>query len=400
MSTRILFVTHSFPPPDRPLASVGGMQRVAFELDAALKDKATGRTPTTADFQYGVRALVSSWRWVHLKAGPFLLGTWWLLWRRARRQDLDVILFSSMVTAALAVPLAGLFRRKGIRTAAIVHGQDVTKPVAAYQRFVPRVFRALDVVMPVSGATGEACIERGLAPEKVAVVHNGVDVERFDRLLTRLEAAPTRIAHERTALGAGTLLLCSVGRQVRRKGFAWFIRSVMPTLPAHVHYWLGGDGPEREDILAAIEETGLADRVRLLGRLSEEELVDLYRSSDLFIMPNIPVPGDMEGFGIVMLEAGLTRLPTVAARLEGIREVVTPGENGYFVESGDKEGFTSRILALDADRGALDALSMRTEAHVRRTFSWPAVAENYLRTLIVLPATEGAPEGKGAPLQG
>lgn len=398
MNTRILFVTHSFPPPDRPLASVGGMQRVAFELDAALRDKAARRTPTEFAFRYTVRALVSSWRWVHLKAGPFLVGTWWLLRRGARRREMDVVVFSSMVTAALAVPLAGLFRRNGIRTAAIVHGQDVTKPVAVYQWFVPRVFRALDVVMPVSGATGEACVERGLAADKVTVVHNGVDVERFDRLLARLETSPTRIHADRAALPAGSLGLCSVGRQVKRKGFAWFIRNVMPTLPAHVHYWLGGDGPEREDILAAIEETGLSDRVRLLGRLSEEELVDLYRSSDLFIMPNIPVPGDMEGFGIVMLEAGLTRLPTVAARLEGIREVVTPGENGYFVETGDAEGFTERILALDTDRTALDALSLRTEAHIRRTFSWSAVAENYLRILTELPATGAAPEGREAPL--
>ncbi len=374
----ILFVTHSFPPPDRPLDNVGGMQRVAFELDAALRRRVASGD---SSFTWETRALVSSWRWVHVKVVPFLLGTWRMLARRIRRRDVDVIVFSSMVTAALAIPLRGLLRKHGVATATIVHGQDVTKPVRAWQGLVSRVFEAVDVVMPVSGATGEACVERGLPPEKVAVVHNGVDLDRFNAMLDRLASQGTRVSADRTRLDAGPLLLCSVGRQVKRKGFAWFIRNVMPALPPHVHYWLGGDGPEHEDIQAAIRETGLEARVRLLGRLDEDELIDLYRSGDLFIMPNIPVPGDMEGFGIVMLEAGLSGLPTVAARLEGIREVITPGENGYFVESGDAAGFVARISALDADRPALADLSERTVRHVRSTFGWDAVAGNYLAVL-------------------
>ena len=70
-------------------------------------------------------------------------------------------------------------RRHGVVAASIVHGLDVTKPVAAYQRFVPRVFASLDAVMPVSRATGAACRERGLPAAKEFVVPNGVDVTRF-----------------------------------------------------------------------------------------------------------------------------------------------------------------------------------------------------------------------------
>ncbi len=98
-------------------------------------------------------------------------------------------------------------------------------------------------------------------------------------------------------------------------------------------------------------------------------------------MPNIPVPGDMEGFGIVMLEAAINGLPTVAARLEGIREVITDDQNGFFVESGDVEGYLSRIIGLDQDRNHLGALSSRARAHVAATFGWDAVASNYLRFL-------------------
>ena len=107
-----------------------------------------------------------------------------------------------------------------------------------------------------------------------------------------------------------------------------------------------------EYIQAAIENNSLQDRVRLLGRMGDAELTQLYQCADVFVMPNIPIPGDMEGFGIVMLEAAMNGLPAVAARLEGIREVITPGKNGYFVETGGVAGYVSRLNSLDSDREA------------------------------------------------
>ena len=367
---RLLFVTHSFSPPGRPLSNVGGMQRVAMELDAALR-----RSPRNG-LAYDIIKLEASWSWIHVRIVPFLISTWFSLRRRIIKGEVDVILFSSMVTASLAVLLRPLMDRHGVKAAAIVHGQDVTKPVAAYQRFVPRVFAALDAVMPVSGPTGEACVARGLPEHKVHVVHNGVQLDRFAPFAM---PAGARAPHPfRSSLPADALLLCSVGRQVKRKGFAWFIEHVMPELPSHVHYWLGGDGPEGEAIQSAIETAGLQDRVRLLGRLGDAQLTEIYQAADLFVMPNIPVEGDMEGFGIVMLEAAINGLPTVATRLEGIREVITDDQNGWFVESGDVAGYVERINSLDGDRDALAALSARSRDHVARTFGWDAVASHYL----------------------
>jgi len=375
---RLVFVTHSFSPPDRPLSNVGGMQRVAMELHAAIERRAPG----DETLRYDTIALVAAWKWIHVLVGPFLIRTYFDLRRRIRRGEVDVILFSSMVTASLAFLLRGLMDKHGVKAATIVHGQDVTKPVAAYQKFIARLFEALDVVMPVSGPTGEACVERGLPASKLRVVNNGVQVDRFPEFTLK---AGARMNHPfRSELGPDALLLCSVGRQVKRKGFAWFINNVMPQLPEHVHYWLGGDGPEGEAIQAAIDQHGLGDRVRLLGRLGDSELEDLYQSADLFVMPNIPVPGDMEGFGIVMLEAAINGLPTVAARLEGIKEVITNGANGYFVETGDTQGYIDRISALDSDRDALQTLSTSSREHVINTFGWDAVAGYYLDHLHAL----------------
>jgi len=373
---RLLFVSHSFPPMDRPLANIGGMQRVATELFDAFA--------SMDGLELSGLLLRTSWRMTHARIPVFLWRVRHHLARVARERSVDVVLFSSMVTASVATRVQPALRQAGIRTAAIVHGQDVTTPFGPYQRFVPKVFDALDAVLPVSRATGAQCTDRGLSPEKLHVVPNGVKLDRF----APLGARPTMRRELVQALGdparmlpENALLLCSVGRQVKRKGFAWFVEHVMPLLPANVHVWLAGEGPETPIIQAAAQRLGVADRVRLLGRVSDNDLMRLYRGADLFIMPNIPVPGTMEGFGVVMLEAGISGLPAVASRLEGIQDVIAEGENGHFVESGDAAGFVRAILRYDRDRGALELASERAALYTRQTYSWEAVARRYVDVL-------------------
>ncbi|MFT4603752.1 MAG: phosphatidylinositol alpha-1,6-mannosyltransferase [Rhodothermales bacterium] len=388
---RLLFVSHSLPPEDRPLDNLGGMQRVALELDAALRDH-TGVT-------YNTRFLRAPWKTIHIQSAGFLVGSIPALARLARRREVDVILFSSMVTAALAVFLRPVFQRNGIMTAAIVHGLDVTTPSRLYQWFVPKVFAALDLVMPVSAATGEECVKRGLDRDRLRPVRNGVDTARFvEPGFGRTERRNALAAIDGAdRLPEGAVVLASVGRQVERKGFTWFVREVMPGLPDHIHYWLAGDGPEHAAIRGTIEAAGLAHRVRLLGRVSEEELGALYQGADLFVMPNIPVPGDMEGFGVVMLEAGLSGLPSVGARLEGIAEVITNDHNGRLVESGDADAFSTAIRHYVDDPAFLTEASRSAYQHTRSHFSWASVGAEYVEVLKARLATRdrtAAPAGK------
>jgi phosphatidylinositol alpha-1,6-mannosyltransferase len=372
----ILFVSHSLPPVDRPLSNVGGMQRVAAKLhDELAAHSNVTLTPVL---------LRSPWRWVHLRVVPFLARAAWHIRRAVARGDVDVVLFSSMVTATLALPLRGLFDRHGVTAAAIVHGLDVTTSFPPYQWLVPKVFGALDAVLPVSRATAAACEARGLAHSKVHVVPNGIDLERFPPLLDRATMRGElreALATERHPLPDDALLLCSVGRQVERKGFAWFVEHVMPRLPSQVHYWLAGDGPRADAIQAAIDRHHVGDRVRLLGRVSEADLVRLYRGADLFIMPNVPVEGDMEGFGIVMLEAGQCGCPVVASRLEGIQDVVTNGVNGQLVEPEDPEAFAEAIRVYCDHPERLQPDAERAATHVAHAFGWRAVADQYVETL-------------------
>ena len=373
---RLLFVSHSFPPENAPLSNVGGMQRVATELyEAFLDDPTVAVTPLV---------LRSTWEQTHLKTPFFLFSSARQIKHFVKRDAIDVILFSSMVTASLAVLLKKTLQKAGVKTAAIVHGQDVTTPFGPYQRFVPHVFNALDAVLPVSRATGEQCTERDLPESKLHVVPNGVKLSRFQPLAegpAMRRALMNAVGDQENPLADDALLLCSVGRQVKRKGFAWFIEHVMPKLPDNVHYWLAGDGPESEHILQKAKAHKVNHRIRLLGRISDEHLALLYRGADIFVMPNIPVPGTMEGFGVVMLEAGMGGLPVIASRLEGIQDVITEGKNGHYVQSGDASGFVQAILAYHNQPVKLASASNQAYEHTTNTFSWDAVARQYIEVL-------------------
>ncbi len=376
---RLLYVSQSFPPAKRPLANVGGMQRVAVELYQALAQQ--------PDIDLDAIVLRSSWRWHHIVGLGWLFTTYRQIRRKAERKEIDAVLFSSMVPAALATVLRRTLEPRGIPMAAIAHGRDVTQPGPYQVLLVRRILDALDAVLPVSRATGAECIKRGFPEDNLHVIPNGVDTGRFAPRTNpdmRRRALADALGDPRHPVPDEALLLCSVGRQVPRKGLAWFVDEVMPLLPDDVHYWLAGDGPEADAIADTARRHGLTHRVRLLRRISDEALTTLYRGADLFVMPNVPIPGDIEGFGIVMLEAGLSGLPAIAARLEGIQDVITEGENGRLLESGNAWAFSEAIMAYYHDRPALEAASQRAARHTAETFSWAAVADRYVQTMRAL----------------
>lgn len=349
------------------------MQRHATELLSALEQH-----PELRVFPLTLRA---SWRAMHVRSVPFFVRLLWRVPAIARRVGADVVLFSSMAPALLAVPLRQRLHAGGTITAAIPLGLDVTLPNSLYQRIVPHVLQGADLLLPISRATAAACLARGAARERTEVIPCGVDLSRFDGAPDHRAAARERLVRAAGPLPPDALLLCSVGRHVRRKGFEWFTREVMPHLPGHVCYWIAGEGPETGAIRTAIAGHGLQERVRLLGVAPDDLLRTLYAAADLFVMPNLPVPGDIEGFGIVMLEAGASGLPTLAARLDGIVDVIEEGQNGWLVPSGDAASFAARILQIDANRGQLAAASERARQWVGSRFAWPVVAERYAQAL-------------------
>ena len=185
----------------------------------------------------------------------------------------------------------------------------------------------------------------------------------------------------RAALNGGPLIL-TTGRLIKRKGVSWFVDQVVPRLSDRTTYVVIGEGEEEAAIRSAAVSAGVSDRVRLLGRVSDELLAAAYLAADVFVMPNVPVAGDMEGFGLVALEAAASGLPVVASKLEGITEAVHHERNGLLVTPCAADEFVAtlgKLLALPPGQRQVLGEAFRT--YTMDTYSWDRAARRYVDTM-------------------
>ena len=338
---RVLFVTRKYPP------RVGGMESLSYGLTTGYPEPK------------GLLALRRSQK--HL--------VWFLPYALVRvaltAHRYDVVhLGDALLSITGLVPRVVL----GRRIAVSVHGLDLTFPNRLYQAYLKHFLRA-HVFIANSESTRKLAESRGL--DNVRTITIGVP-EHYFSLPRR-----ARLDDDFERRRQGRVVLLTVGRLVRRKGVAWFVRHVLPRLEG-VLYVVVGVGPEHDAISSAAAEVGAADKVWLAGKVSETGLLDLLSTSDVFVMPNIEVPGDVEGFGIVAIEAAASGLPVVAARLEGIPDAIADGHNGTLVESGNVEQFVAALWELVADEAERRRRGERGRAYTREHNSWPKIIERYV----------------------
>jgi phosphatidyl-myo-inositol dimannoside synthase len=364
---RILYISHLHPPKHQPLESIGGMQNVSVQMVRALQKR--------EDVEVDTIILNTSWRFIGIKTFFFLFSLLWRIPSAVKTFKPDVVLFSSMVTAGV---LPFLLRKPSVPFVTINHGQDVTLPFSIYQWYLPRVFKQLNGVISVSAATRQASIDRGMNPAIGVALPNGFDADTKKKLPPKDEAR--QLLEEKFGIDLSEAhLLLTVGRQVKRKGHQWFIEEVIGKIQSNVVYMVIGDGPEHENIIQARENSPMKQKIIITGKQPDSILNAAYAAADLFMMPNIPVEGDMEGFGIVLLEANRAGVPAIASDLEGIKDVIEQGVNGYRVPHGDADAFAGKVDHVIANE--LDSLSQKAESYVEETFSWKSVVSRYINFL-------------------
>jgi glycosyltransferase involved in cell wall biosynthesis len=307
---KVLFVTRKYPP------SVGGMQKYSHDFYVSMKKI------IDVDLVANKKnKLLLFW----IRATIFIL---------IKSKNYSIIHFGDAVLAPLAIFSKIVARAKVTLT---VHALDITYRSSLYQAIIPWCVARCDKVICVSNYTIDECVKRGVPRNKCVFIPNGIIFQKhvtFNKKET----------FEKLGINVnGKKVLLSVGRLIKRKGNEWFVNEVMPLLSSKFVYLIVGEGSEKEKIQSTVEKHGLANRVFLLGRQSKKMVHSLYKNSDLFIMPNIEVKGDAEGFGIVLIEAASFGLPSVASDIEGIKDSVIEGETGWLVKEREKECFLEKI---------------------------------------------------------
>jgi phosphatidylinositol alpha-1,6-mannosyltransferase len=142
-----------------------------------------------------------------------------------------------------------------------------------------------------------------------------------------------------------------------------------------LRYAIVGTGEEEPRLRALAAEAGVADRVAFAGKVPEEELPAWYAASDVFVLPNRREGEDIEGFGIVFLEAQATERPVVAGASGGAPEAIADGSTGFLVGGTDAEELAGVLRRL-ADSPELRArLGRAGRERVRSGFTWERAAK-------------------------
>jgi len=342
--SRTLFVTRKFPP------AVGGMETLAAETWRAIETEPGSRLVAHGG------ANRSLWRWVP----PAALAV-----RRAvHRDEVDCVLTGDTLTAALFGPLLGQNRRP--RLVSMAMGLDLTYDRWGYQHLARRGLAGCDLVLAISRSTAELAVGLGAAAARVEVIRLGVQAPKVTPA-ERVEARH-RLDDRTGGHTVGHRVLGTLGRLVQRKGHRWFVTNVLPSLP-DVHYVVAGDGAEATTIRAAAEAVDVADRVHLLGPVDDADREAVLRGVDVFVQPNVRVADDVEGFGLVAIEAAMRGTPVVAARIEGLADAVDHTHTGLLVEPADAAAWVSTLDELLSNGDALARLGLDWGARARARYS-------------------------------
>ncbi|MBD3249272.1 glycosyltransferase [Candidatus Woesearchaeota archaeon] len=145
-------------------------------------------------------------------------------------------------------------------------------------------------------------------------------------------------------------VLMTISRLEKRKNHESVIRLMPKLLKKYdVKYLILGEGDEKENLKDIVSELKLENHVEFLGKVSQDELNDYYNLCDIFVMPNIDINGDTEGFGIVFLEANACGKPVIGGDKGGVTSAIKNGYNGFLVDGRDEEEIYNKISLLLED---------------------------------------------------
>lgn len=349
---KILFISRAYPP------IVGGIENQNYELGKWLGKIAD------------VKIIANRRGKIFL---PLFLP-FATLYTLLNLRKYDVLLLGDGVLGIVGW-IIKLFYRKPV--ICVVHGLDLTFKSGVYQKlWVGKFIKKLDKLIAVGNETVKVAIVKGIPKEKVVFIPNGVDPEKLLENYSREDLE--KIIGEKTE---NKKFILTSGRLAKRKGVAWFIINVMPKLPENVIYIVAGDGPDKENIENAIKENNFQNKVKLLKYVSDKTRNILLHTCDIFVQPNIKVPGDMEGFGISVLEAVASKIPVIASSLEGLKDAILEGRNGFLVESENTEMWVKKVNELLSDDNFRQEFGEKARRFVVDNFRWEKIAGKYMEEI-------------------
>ena len=283
-------------------------------------------------------------------SSKILLPSPWVVRRVKKviaRDSIKQVFFGA--AAPLGVMARGIRKKGVVNIVALTHGHEVWwAKLWPFSSAISFIGRNVDHLTYLGEFTKNE-ISKALSPKdksKLIKIAPGIDTDHF--------APDPSSAQLRKVLGlADKKVIVSVGRLVHRKGQDFLIQSMPEVLAKHptAHILMVGEGPYRKELTKMVSELNLIDAVTFIGRIQYKELPRYICAGDIFVMPSRSrLAGlEVEGLGIVYLEASSCALPVIAGRSGGAPDAVDEGVTGYSVDGTSALEVSKAIIKLFDD---------------------------------------------------
>jgi phosphatidylinositol alpha-1,6-mannosyltransferase len=253
------------------------------------------------------------------------------------------------------------------------HGEEIQMGLTSrkFRWLIPRIYNAASVIIANSRNTQALLQNIGVSPAKLHVIHPGVNLQHFHN-----GKQSAQMIREKYHLVDVPVLL-TVGRLQRRKGHDMVIRA-LPLIKAkfpRATYLIVGAGEELVYLQALVDEIGVADSVIFTGAVADDELRGYYAACEVFVMPNREIDGDIEGFGMVYLEASAAGKPVIGGRSGGTSDAILDGITGLRVDGTSVAEIAHAVIALLNDPGTSRIMGERGRLWVARDFTWESIVD-------------------------
>lgn len=403
---RILFLTQTYPrwPGDtagpfiRELARglVRGGDRVTV-----LAPRARGVRPSWLDDGVDVRAFAYAPRRLEVLgygrslaaderirpgaglAAPLYLRAAAAAVRRHLARDRYDLLHAHWLAPNGLVALWPGVRRRNTLIAAGLHGSDVfLAEKAAVRPVIRRALKRCELLTGCSQELTDRVLKLGYHGKPYRVIPYGVDVDLFCPADDAAHPESGTAWRERLGIPDHATMLLGVGRLATKKGFHVLL-DVLPRLLAEfddLHAVIAGGGDQIAELLAAVAkwEPEHGTRIHLPGLVAHDDLPDLYRGADLFVLPAIHDPqGNVDGLPNVILEALASGLPVVSTAISGIPLAIESGVQGILVPEQDRSALEGAIASLLRDPERRRRMGARARTRAVLHLTWDQVAAAY-----------------------
>jgi len=352
--SKILLITLDFPP------RTGGVARYLEALADFFKAEISVIAVPEAGsetFDQGVS--------YKIKRQELLSRFFWPRWFKTvgilfqERKNYQTLIVSHLLPLGAAAWLAKFFTGKPYIV--IVHGMDVAlvKPLPVKKCLSGLILRGAKVVVTNSAALAEE-VKKDFGVKQTEVVYPGVRNFNY-----HIDA--DRHLHDNNRFN-----LLTVSRLVPRKGHLRTLEVVakLKDQIPNLNYTIVGEGSMKDELQKKIEELQLASIVKIVGRVIDVELNEIYRQADVFVMPTVGGQADREGFGTVYLEAATFGVPSVASNLPGVDEAVLNEVTGLLIVDGDIGALREAILCLWHELETRQRLGLAAKNRAVSEFTW------------------------------